>query len=80
VAYTTHLPEEANRLQIEQEIFIDCLSANSTYRKLAESLAPGLIDLKDRQLQGQPESELYTFAQNLLEQAHSSPTELVITE
>jgi DNA repair exonuclease SbcCD nuclease subunit len=80
VAYTTHLPEEANRLQIEQEIFIDCLSANSTYRRLAESLAPGLIDLKDRQLQGQPESELYTFAQNLLEQAHASPTELVITE
>lgn len=80
VAYATHLAEEANRLQIEQEIFTDCLSANSTYRKLAESLAPGLIELKDRQLQGQPEAELYTFVQNLLEQAHSSPTELVITE
>ncbi|NJO43629.1 MAG: DNA repair exonuclease [Cyanobacteria bacterium CRU_2_1] len=66
VAYATSLPEDANRLQIEQEIFTDLLSANNMYRSRASDLARGLMDLKDRQLEGQSEAELYQFVKSLL--------------
>ncbi|MDX2215920.1 MAG: DNA repair exonuclease [Oculatellaceae cyanobacterium bins.114] len=66
VTYASPLAEEASRLQIEQEVFIDLLTANTVYKKRALELSRGLIDLKDWQLEGRPEFELYQFVQTLL--------------
>jgi DNA repair exonuclease SbcCD nuclease subunit len=66
VEYASPLSEEASRLQVEQEVFTDLLAANNTYKKQAIELAQGLIDLKELQLQGQQEEELYQFVQSLL--------------
>jgi DNA repair exonuclease SbcCD nuclease subunit len=66
VAYASPLSEEASRLQIEREIFTDLCVANSTYKQRAQELSQGLIALKDLYLQGQPETELYNFVQQLL--------------
>ncbi|NEQ49450.1 MAG: DNA repair exonuclease [Leptolyngbya sp. SIO3F4] len=67
VAYGSPVAEDANRNQIEQEIFIDLLSANNVYKKRAEPLAFGLIDLKERQLIGESEETLYTLAEQILQ-------------
>ena len=67
VAYGTPLPDDADRHQIEQEIFVDLLSANNVYKKRAHPLATGLIDLKERQLMGESEETLYTVVEHLLE-------------
>ncbi|MBE9069580.1 DNA repair exonuclease, partial [Leptolyngbya cf. ectocarpi LEGE 11479] len=67
VAYGTPLPDDADRHQIEREIFTDLLSANNVYKKRAQSLAAGLIDLKERQLRGDPEETLYEFVEQMLE-------------
>ncbi len=69
VEYASPLSDEASRLQIEQEIFTDLLTANNVYKKRAPTLAQGLIELKDLQLQGRSESELYTFTESLLNQS-----------
>lgn len=66
VTYASYLSEEASRLQIEQEVFLDLLNANNTYRKQADKLAQGLIDLKDQQLQGRSDVELHQVVQDLL--------------
>ncbi|MBF2074474.1 MAG: DNA repair exonuclease [Synechococcales cyanobacterium C42_A2020_086] len=66
VAYASPLSEDANRLQIEQEVFMDLITAHSTYRKRANLLAHGLIELKDRQLEGHSEADLYEFVNTLL--------------
>jgi DNA repair exonuclease SbcCD nuclease subunit len=66
IAYATPLTEDASRLQIEREVFLDLLSANNSYRKRAAELADGLIALKEQQLDGRSESELYGFARSLL--------------
>jgi DNA repair exonuclease SbcCD nuclease subunit len=65
--YASPLSPEATHQEIEQEIFTDLLVANSKYKKRAPELAQGLINLKEMQLEGRPETELYTFAQSLLE-------------
>lgn len=66
IAYATPLTEDASRLQIEREIFLDLLSANNSYRKRAAELADGLIALKEHQIDGRSESELYGFVRSLL--------------
>jgi exonuclease SbcD len=50
---------EGDRYQIEREIYTDLLAANSTYRHRAETLSTALIDIKQRQLEGASEEELY---------------------
>lgn len=65
--YNSYVSEDANRQRIEQEVFTDLLSANATYRKRAGELATGLIALKDQQLEGRSESELFDFIEHLLE-------------
>ncbi|MCG8364275.1 MAG: DNA repair exonuclease [Pseudanabaenales cyanobacterium] len=70
VAYASPLNEEASRLQIEQDVFTDLLAANHVYKKRADSLATGLIELKDMQLEGQTEEALYQFVQTLLQVEH----------
>ncbi len=67
VEFSTSLGDEASRTQIEQEVFLDMLTAHSTYKKRAGVLAQGLIDLKDQQLEGRSEPDLYDFVRNLIE-------------
>lgn len=66
VAYASPITEEASRLQVEREIFTDLLAANNFYKKQAAWLADGLIELKDLELQGRSETELYGFVESLL--------------
>lgn len=66
VVYGSPLPEDGSRLQIEQEVFLDLLTANQIYRKRAPELAQGLIELKNLQVEGRSEEDLYQFVQTLL--------------
>lgn len=68
VEYASPLAEDASRQQIEQEVFTDLLTANNTYKKHAQHLAKGLMDLKDMQLDNTPEADLYDFVQTLITQ------------
>lgn len=65
-AFVSPLAEDAHRLQIEQDVFMDLLTANNTYKKRATELSQALIDLKDQQLEGRSEAELYDFVQAVL--------------
>lgn len=67
VAYGTPLPDEADRHQVEREIFTDLLSANNVYKKRAQPLAAGLIDLKERQLIGESDETLYLLTEQILD-------------
>jgi DNA repair exonuclease SbcCD nuclease subunit len=64
--FVSPVADDANRLQIEQDVFLDLLTANATYKKRAVPLAQGLIDLKEQQLNGRSDLELYEFVQTLL--------------
>ncbi|KPQ35814.1 MAG: DNA repair exonuclease [Phormidesmis priestleyi Ana] len=66
-AYASPIADEASRLEVEQEVFTDLLSANNNYKKRAAHLARGLIDLKDRQIAGESEERLYELVENILE-------------
>lgn len=66
VAYSTPLSELASRIQIEESIFTDLLAAHRDYKGRAAALAKGLMDLKERQLTGATEPDLYEFVQALL--------------
>ncbi len=68
VEYASPLSQEATHQEIEQEVFTDLLAANMKYKKRASELSQGLISLKEMQLEGRPEVDLYTFIQGLLEQ------------
>lgn len=73
VAYSTPMPEQANRSHIEQTIFTDLLAAHRDYKGRADALARGLMDLKDQQLAGASEPELYQLVEALLAEAEPSP-------
>lgn len=64
--FESYVPDGADRQHIEREVFLDFLSASAAYKKRATELAQGLIHLKGYQLDQRPESELYTFVENLL--------------
>ncbi|MFM2428870.1 MAG: hypothetical protein RLZZ511_83 [Cyanobacteriota bacterium] len=66
--YHTPLIEEANRSQIEQDVFIDLLTAHNSYKKNADQLALGLIELKDMNLKGDSEADMYEYVSGLLGQ------------
>jgi DNA repair protein SbcD/Mre11 len=65
-AYESPLAEDAERDKIEREIFTDMLAANTVYKPRAAELAKGLVQLKDLQLEGRPEVDLFEFAHELL--------------
>ena len=67
VAYQTPLHDGQNRLEIEQSIFEDMLTAHRDYKNRAPDLARGLTDLKDRQLAGADETDLYSLVETLLD-------------
>ncbi|PSB14409.1 DNA repair exonuclease [filamentous cyanobacterium CCP2] len=64
--FVTPIAEDANRLQIEQDVFMDILTANNTYKKRAVELAQGLTELKNQHMEGRSEAELYAFTESLL--------------
>ncbi|MGB3200104.1 MAG: DNA repair exonuclease [Nodosilinea sp.] len=66
VGYQTPLREGQNRAEIEQSIFEDMLAAHRDYKTRAPELARGLTDLKDRQLAGADEIDLYGLVEALL--------------
>lgn len=72
IEFASPLPEDASQHQIEQEVFTDLLAAHTTYKKQADRLAHSLMDLKEMQLQGRSEVELYEFVQTLLTQEPES--------
>lgn len=65
-AYESPIADDASRLEVEQEVFTDLLAANANYKKKANRLALGLIDLKDRQMAGESEEDLYEFVESVL--------------
>ncbi|TVP67695.1 MAG: exonuclease SbcCD subunit D [Leptolyngbya sp. LCM1.Bin17] len=67
VAYQTPVGEGQSRVDIEQTIFADMLTAHRDYKHRAEDLSKGLTDLKDRQLAGADEVSLYEFVETLLD-------------
>ena len=75
VAYGTPLDDAADREQIEREIFTDLLTAHNVYKKRAQPLAAGLIDLKARQLVGDSEETLYTLVEQLLDPSLKAPAD-----
>ncbi len=68
--FETFIDDEAlpSRIEIERTVFTDFLAANANYRDSAETLVNGLLDLKTRVLNQQPEPELYEFVETLLNQ------------
>ncbi len=64
--------ELPSRVDIERTVFTDFLVANVNYRDTAETLVQGLLDLKTRVLNQQPEDELYGFVETLLAQTQSA--------
>jgi hypothetical protein len=71
LTFASPLGEEASRDQVEREVFLDLLTANSAYKNRAPALAQGLIDLKNRQLEGRSEPDLYELVQSLLTSENS---------
>jgi DNA repair protein SbcD/Mre11 len=67
--------ELPSRLDIERTVFTDFLMANVSYRDTAETLVQGLLDLKTRVLNQQPEDELYGFIETLLTQTQEVETQ-----
>jgi DNA repair protein SbcD/Mre11 len=67
VTFESPIAADAGRSQIEQEVFLDCLTAHNSYKNRSQFLAQGLIELRDKCLQGDPEDILYQFVQELLE-------------
>lgn len=76
VAYQTPLNDGQNRVEIEQSIFEDMLTAHRDYKTRATQLARGLTDLKDRQLAGADEIALYGLVETLLDLNELHPNEL----
>jgi DNA repair protein SbcD/Mre11 len=64
--YQAPLIEDANRSQIEEEVFTDLLTAHNSYKKNAPRLAQGLIELKDMNLKGESEADIYQYVVGLL--------------
>lgn len=68
VTYASPVAEDASRTEVEQEVFMDLLVANNSYKHRAPELAQGLISLKDLQLDGRSDAKLYEFVEELLNQ------------
>lgn len=67
LTYASPIADQASRLQVEQEVFTDLLAASSAYKKHADRLAPAMIELKELQMQGRSEENLYDYVQDLLD-------------
>ena len=66
-AYQSPTAEDASRDEIERNAFLDLLTGHRDYKKRADALAQGLVDLKERQLLGEGEEVLYPFIEALIQ-------------
>lgn len=71
VDYASPLDEDRDRHHIEQEIYTDLLSANSTYKSEAEQLSTVLIEMKRSHLDGASEEDLYSQISQLYQPTSS---------
>jgi exonuclease SbcD len=62
------IANEASRDLIERSAFKDLLTAHRDYKKRADILSEGLIDLKSKRLSGQADESLYQYLEQLLAQ------------
>ncbi|RZM75221.1 metallophosphoesterase family protein [Leptolyngbya iicbica] len=62
------IANEASRDLIERSAFKDLLTAHRDYKKRADRLSEGLIDLKAKRLLGQADEALYQYLDQLLAQ------------
>ena len=60
------IASEASRDLIERSAFKDMLTAHRDYKKRADTLSEGLIDLKHKRLSGQDDEALYHYLEELL--------------
>lgn len=77
VKYQTYVgdsDEPPSRAEIERTVFTDLLVANTQDQDQAEQLSQGLMDLKERVLKQQSETDLYEFVETLLGQKAGTPT------
>ena len=63
---TEPISSEASRDLIERSAFKDLLTAHRDYKKRADTLSEGLIDLKNKRLAGQDDGLLYQYLDELL--------------
>ncbi len=68
-AYAAPVNDDAGRDEIETSTFLDCLAARAEYDPHRDTLARGLVELKNRCLEGEPERDLYGFVESLLMEA-----------
>lgn len=66
VVYQSALAEDRHREEIEADVYLDLVEAHSSYKKQAQAIARGLIELKNLQLEGRSELELHAFVETLL--------------
>lgn len=76
VKYESPLSENAHRTEIEQEVYLDLVSAHSVYKKRAGAIAKGLMGLKDLYLEGRQELDLQNFVEDLLNEDPSTTSTL----
>jgi exonuclease SbcD len=62
------IANEASRDLIERSAFKDLLTAHRDYKKRADILSEGLIDLKSKRFSGQADESLYQYLEQLLAQ------------
>ena len=62
------IASEASREAIEHSAFLDLLAAHRDYKKRADNLAVGLVDLKTKRLAGQSDEALYQYLDDLIAQ------------
>jgi len=60
------IANDASRDLIEQSAFKDLLTAHRDYKKQADMLSQGLMDLKSKRLSGQADESLYQYLEQLL--------------
>jgi DNA repair exonuclease SbcCD nuclease subunit len=70
IEYASPLSNEESRHQIETEVFADLLSANAVYKSRSHELAHALRNLKDSQLEGQSDANLYQSIEWILTNRH----------
>lgn len=63
---TEPISNEASRDLVERSAFKDLLTAHRDYKKRAETLSEGLVDLKNKRLTGQDDEVLYAYLDELL--------------
>ncbi|NEQ46396.1 MAG: DNA repair exonuclease [Leptolyngbya sp. SIOISBB] len=63
---TEPISSEASRDLIEHSAFKDMLTAHRDYKRRADTLSEGLVDLKNKRLAGQDDEALYEYLDELL--------------